>query len=185
LFFYFSGHGYVEKSSQNGYLVTYDYDPYRLSTTTIPMEDLTLAHAREIKAHHMLIALDSCYSGLAVPQSMAGEDNEEKMKEFKSLSIISSAVEPKARNVMLASTGSEEAFARNGGIFTKHLIDGLKGLADYNKDKIIQFEELSLYVKNQVISETFQLGLKQEPTSYIINRFGKGKVVFILPQWTK
>jgi WD40 repeat protein len=185
LFFYFSGHGYVEKSSQNGYLVTYDYDPYRLSTTTIPMEDLTLAHAREIKAHHMLIALDSCYSGLAVPQSMAGEDNEEKMKEFKSLSIISSAVEPKARNVMLASTGSEEAFARNGGIFTKHLIDGLKGLADYNKDKIIQFEELSLYVKNQVIAETFQLGLKQEPTSYIINRFGKGKVVFILPQWTK
>jgi hypothetical protein len=53
------------------------------------------------------------------------------------------------------------------------------------QDKIIQFEELSLYVKNQVIAETFQLGLKQEPTSYIINRFGKGKVVFILPQWTK
>ncbi len=185
LFFYYSGHGYVEKSNQNGYLVTYDYDPQRLSTTTIPMEDLTLGHAREVKAHHMLIALDSCYSGLAVPQSMEGADNEEKMKEFKSLSIIRSAVEPKARNVMLASTGSEKAFARNGGIFTKHLIDGLKGLADYNRDKVIQFEELSLYVKNQVIAETSQLGLKQEPASYITNRFGKGKVVFILPQWTK
>jgi hypothetical protein len=72
---------------------------------------------------------------------------------FRTLSVIQNDTEPPARNILLAGTGNQEVIWDKGGIFTKALISGLKGRADFNNDNIIQFEELSNYVRNEVAYE--------------------------------
>ena len=132
------------------------------------MEDLTTEHARKVAAHHMLIALDACHAGLAVYTSMSPHIDKEKIDDFRTLSVIRSETEPKARNVLLAGTGDEKALWINGGIFTQALIGGLQGMADWNKDRIVQFEELALHVRNQVVATAAATGVKQEPKHYLL-----------------
>jgi WD40 repeat protein len=187
LFFYFCGHGHVEKEkgkkeSEKGYLVTYDFDSQKPALTSIPMLDLTTRHSREVIAHHMIIALDSCYSGLALPKNLERQPNEEELKEFQALSIIRCYTEPKARNVIFASRGDQAAFSLNGGVFTKYLIRGLKGGADYTNDKIIYFDELAFYVQGNVIAETSKYGRRQEPEYFPLRGYGEGKVVFLITE---
>ncbi len=54
-------------SDGRGYLVTYDYDPQRPTTTSFLMSDIVGRHFPHVEARHMLVALDSCSSGLAIP----------------------------------------------------------------------------------------------------------------------
>jgi hypothetical protein len=145
------------------------------------MVDLTTRHARNIAAHHMLIALDACHAGLAIYHSLDTDIDEKRLKRFRTLSVIRSYTEPKARNVLLAGTEEQKAVWENGGIFTQALIDGLQGKADWNNDHIIQFEELALHVRNQVVAKASETGVRQEPKEYVIDSLGKGKVVFLLP----
>ncbi|MCI5117644.1 MAG: hypothetical protein D3913_06715 [Candidatus Electrothrix sp. LOE1_4_5] len=179
LFFYFGGHGFANEE-KNGYLVTYDFDRKKPDLTSISMEDFISTYARKINTHHMLIALDACYAGLSykVQDKLS---NEQELRTFRSLSIIRSDTTKKARNILLAGTKNQKALWEHGGIFTKALISGIRGEADYNKDRIIQFRELALYIRNKVIPETSRRGFKQEPESYILDRFGEGRFIFITP----
>jgi uncharacterized caspase-like protein len=178
--FYFGGHGHIEDGI--GYLVTYDFDKYRPTTTSIAMEDLTLIYTRDVRAHHMLIALDACHSGLTIARTLSGESDEKELKQFHALSIIRSDTEPKARNVLLAGTGDQKALYINGGIFTQELIDGLGGAADMNDDRIIQFDELAWYLRHRVVIKAAETGVRQDPEDYILDRFGKGRVLFFESQ---
>lgn len=180
LFFYFGGHGYADKDDvKNGYLVTYDFDSKKPDLTSISMEDITSTYARKIRAHHMMVAIDACHAGLSVYKAMDYKNDQEGLKRFQALSLIRADTKRPARNVLLAGTGDQKALWENGGIFTIALIDALNGAADMNKDNIIQFEEIASYVRNQVVIKTSQAGVQQEPTHYLLDRFGEGKVVFI------
>ena len=69
--------------------------------------------------------------------------------------------------VMSASTGSEvsiEDLAWGHGAFTKALLDGLDGLADYDQDGVITLKELDLYVTRNVKKLT---NGSQRPTTQI------------------
>ncbi|MBN2286674.1 MAG: caspase family protein [Tissierellales bacterium] len=176
LFLYFGGHG--ELRDDIGYLVTFDFDPTKPSSTSVVMEDLINVYARDCDVHHMLIVLDACYSGITVLGEHPGE---EELREFRKYSLIKSDTEPIGRNLLVAATEKQEALynKKYGGVFTQALIDGFEGDADMNDDKIIQFEELGLYVRNEVIGRANGEGKKQEPQYYIYNRFGEGRMVFL------
>ena len=69
--------------------------------------------------------------------------------------------------VMTASTGSEfsvEDTSWGHGAFTKALLDGLDGPADYDRDGVITLKELDLYVTRSV--KTLTKG-QQRPTTTI------------------
>jgi uncharacterized caspase-like protein len=69
--------------------------------------------------------------------------------------------------VMSASTGSElsvESDEWGHGAFTKALLDGLKGPADFNNDGVITLTELNLSITYTVKEIT---GGKQHPTTQI------------------
>jgi HEAT repeat protein len=177
LFFYFGGHG--DASGQAAYLVTYDFDKRRPTLSSLLMRDITGRHFENVLAHHFLVAIDSCHSGLALPQFLSSELDENRLKAFRSLSIIQSETEQPARNIIVSGTGDQKALWENGGIFTQALIAGLGGKADLNQDGIIQFEELALYIKNEVRAKARQTGVVQEPNQWRADHLGRGNVLFI------
>ena len=55
--------------------------------------------------------------------------------------------------VMTASTGKENSQEHpkwGHGAFTKALIEGLEGNADFNRDKSVDVKEIDLYITNRV-----------------------------------
>lgn len=177
LFFYFGGHGDTTSNSVP-YLVTYDHDRKRPTSTSLLMRDLTNRHSENIKAKHMLIALEACHSGLSIKSLDMGID-EKRAREFKNLGIIRRDTENIARNVLVAGTGEQRALWENGGIFTTALIRALEGNADYDKNGILQFHEIGLFVANQVTAKANSTGVRQDPKPYILDRFGNGSVIFL------
>jgi hypothetical protein len=178
VFLYFGGHGTVSPSSENALLVTHDFDRRRPSATGLPIRSLLQVHAQEIGAKHLLFAFDSCHSGLAGPTTLSETLNEDALREFQKLSVIDGDTKSKVRQVLVAGTGNEKALYQNGGIFTQALIDGLKGGSDWNRDGLVQFPELALFVRNSVISKARQTGYEQKPSFYTIS--GDGQFLFIL-----
>jgi hypothetical protein len=84
-----------------------------------------------------------------------------------------------ARNFLVAGTGNQPALWENGGFFTQALIEGLRGKADLNGDRIIQFAELATFVSNQVARKAAEKGVRQQVEPYILDTFGTGKMVFL------
>jgi hypothetical protein len=131
LMFYFGGHGDGEEGY--GYLVTYDFDRLRPTSTSFLIGDFVGRQFQYVTAHHFLVALDSCGAGLAVPGAvhLSGEADEAVLDHFATLAVVRKDVEGKARNLLAAGTGEQRALWETGGIFTKALIDGLGGKADW------------------------------------------------------
>ena len=71
---------------------------------------------------------------------------------------------------MCSSTGREfslESSEVEHGLFTKALVEGISGAADYNKDGVIYFNELDLFVSERVkeLSRGRQHPVTNRPTS--------------------
>jgi tetratricopeptide (TPR) repeat protein len=180
LFFYFGGHG--DGREGNGFLVTYDFDPKRPTITGFLMRDFAGRHFPLIKAHHFLVAIDSCSAGLALPgMRTLGEG---PTRSLVTLAEIRADVKEPARNLLVAGTGASLAIAdpNSGGIFTDVLIEGLKGNADLYKSGVIPFGDLLRYVRHEVIGRTAAMGVEQVPSGFSATDYGHGEVVFQLPQ---
>jgi uncharacterized caspase-like protein len=72
--------------------------------------------------------------------------------------------------VMCSSMGREfsmESAKVKHGYFTLALVEGLSGSADYNKDGVVQLNELDLYVTDRVkeLSQGMQHPVTARPTS--------------------
>lgn len=181
LFFYFGGHG--GGAAKSGYLVTYDFDKTRPTRKGFMMSRFVSEHFPNIKAKHILVTLDACSSGLAVPgmDALASTPATTDAERFATLATIRAETKENARNMLVASTGEQPARVEAGGIFTRALIEGLEGKADVIKDGVIQFTELRLYVERRVRAWAAELGVSQEPRSFEATREGNGKVLFMLP----
>lgn len=129
--FYFSGHGYP------GGFCTYDM--------TNEKEGLLYADVinimKESKARNKFIFADACHSGaIRTPDTGATTD-------------------PHPGNIMffLSSRGNEysieSAIAANG-YFTKHLLRGLRGAADTDRNRKITASEIFKYVSTEVARQT-------------------------------
>ncbi|MBW2429059.1 MAG: caspase family protein, partial [Deltaproteobacteria bacterium] len=70
--FYFAGHGQTEDlpgGRERGYLVPVDADAYNWQSTMLPMDQLNRI-IKQIRAKHIFMAFDSCYSGLGLTRSI-------------------------------------------------------------------------------------------------------------------
>src|SRR5262249_2376247 len=95
------------------------------------------------------------------------------------LSIIRNDTIEKARNVLVAGVEDHPAVWDNGGIFTQALIAGLNGKGDLNNDRLIQFNELSTYVSNEVARRAAEKGWRQEVQPYVLDSLGTGRMIFL------
>jgi hypothetical protein len=186
LVFYFGGHGDnisrnsdEESAERVGFLITADFDETQPTRTSLLLRDLTGRHFENIVSRHVLMLVDSCSSGLALPRFQNANSERAELERFRRYAAIKSESERPARNILVAGTGKQEALWENGGVFTRSLIEGIAGAADFNRDRIIEFDELALYSKDTVRAKAIATGVEQEPAAFKATAWGKGSVLLL------
>jgi WD40 repeat protein len=144
----FSGHGDRDDDGKF-YLAPVEIDPNRLAATGVSGDEVK--KIVETTSGRIVLLLDACHSG-----AIGGEKR-------KSLRVLKTANDNLARDlltpdfgviVMCSSTRSQvsiESEQTKQGYFTKALLEGLRGKADYNKDGIVTSLELDFYVHERVL----------------------------------
>jgi Caspase domain len=155
---YFAGHGSPESpdSPDNLYLLPYDTDYQNIASTGFPMWDIKTALKRFIKAKKVVVIADACHAG-GVGQSF---DVARRANRAIAVNPISSGLQNLSQigdGVCVISASDDKQFSQESkdwggghGVFTYFLLEGLKGNADYNKDKNVTLGELIPYLSEQV-----------------------------------
>ena len=184
LIVYFAGHGgpetdyaRAEKDGYAKYLMPYDTDPDDLFSTAVPLAEIATYFDR-IEARNVIFISDSCYSGATGGRGFSSMGGRRGMAGATGLEHITQAApEGTARVVMSASDINEpvlEVSDYGHGLFTHHLLKGLAGDADTDRDSYVDLHELYSYVYERVLRESKRLGGMQHP---VLKGAVKGKVV--------
>ncbi len=142
---YYSGHG---KLNPNGklYLSATNTIIGALEATSISLESVK-NYIEISSSNRIVIILDCCYSG-AVGE-VFGRGGADDQLQFMS--------KGRGTFIMTASTGIQAAVEKESdqyGIFTKHIIQGIKsGKADYDKDGLITVEDIYAYVHEHICND--------------------------------
>lgn len=147
-----------------------------LGSDLLPLDDLEAAVART-GAEVRLLVLDACASG-ALTQAKGGH----RSPAF----LVRVEDDPGVRGqVVLASSASDEASQESerlgGGIFTHHLVTGLRGAADRSDDGLVTLDEAVSYAYHHTLYDTAgsQSGV-QHPT-WRYDLAGRGELVLTRP----
>jgi hypothetical protein len=150
LFIYFSSHGFADKNSQaDGYIATSDCQYNSPSVKCIRLADIGYQAKRALegkKVRQVLIAVDSCFSGLGVISKAAG------VPDFSRLAV--------APGAYMLTAGMADQLAQidpdlKMSTFTHFLAKGLQGDANlFDKNGIISLTELFLYTQYNVAKQT-------------------------------
>lgn len=142
---YMSGHGL------DGAYVPSDFDGYK---NQIPYDKI-LQLLDQSSAKHKLFITDACHSGSMLASARSAYN--------VSLDNFYDAYsESSGGTAIITSSKKEEVSLEYGGlrqgVFSHFLIKGLKGYADYNKDKLINVSELYNYTSTHV--KNYTLGMQ-------------------------
>ncbi|MEZ4829701.1 MAG: caspase family protein [Bacteroidia bacterium] len=137
ILFYFSGHG------APGAFMPADFDGNS--------RELTHASIRQIfdqsKARYKVCIADACHSG-SLDKGVKGAFDGVYDSYYTALSNSSGGM------ALFMSSKAEETSLEIGGlrqsVFTYYLLEGLKGKADYNSNKVVSIQELYNYVAENV-----------------------------------
>ena len=157
---YFSGHGKLDGAGRL-HLATTDTEVADLESTSVPVQSIRNFIDVSPSTKTALI-LDCCYSG-AVGEAFfrSGIDDQ-----------LNLAAHGRGTFIMTASTAIQVAKEKEEdtyGIFTKHLIEGIRGgAADQDGDGYVTMNELYTYVHDQVLNESHQ-----EPMKWDLNVRGE------------
>ena len=152
---FYAGHGAVETDPSNPdgdgfekYLLPYDADLNDLFATSISMDEVRKIFQR-ISAERLIFIADTCYSGASGGRTMVTSKTRanlsdsfyERISKGKGRVIISSCS---------ANEISKEDDNLQHGVFSYHMLEGLKGSADQDGDGIITVSELFSYISRTV-----------------------------------
>ena len=153
---FIAGHG-MKDSVGNYYFLPYDGNPRKLMKTAVKWSNFqNIISALPSK---VILMADTCHSGSITGKRRGVSRMNEVIREL--INTDSGVI------VMTASTGREESQERpewGHGAFTKALIEGLEGRANYNGDKTVDMKELDNFVTDRVKELT---GGTQHPTTEI------------------
>lgn len=170
LFVFFAGHGLtvaLPRGGEEGYLVPVDGDPRSPEVTAIPMDEIRKMGKR-VPAKHIFFAIDSCFSGFAISRDITPESVNEPE--------IAAALEEPVVQVLTAGRKGQKAVEEEGyGLFTRRLLDGLRGLADRDGRGFVTVTQLAAWLSPRVIRDS---GGRQHPQYSALD--GEGDFVFLL-----
>jgi len=159
---YFAGHGSPQSPDHpdNLFLLPYDTQYDSVPTTGFPMWDIETALKRFIKARKVIVITDACHAG-GVGQAF---DVARRAGRGITLVPVSSNLQSLSRisdGICIISASDDGQFSQESaqwggghGVFTFHLLEGLKGKADYNKDGRVTLGELIPFLSEQIRRET-------------------------------
>ncbi|MFX0196683.1 MAG: triple tyrosine motif-containing protein [Candidatus Hodarchaeota archaeon] len=170
---YFSCHGAQE--GEIGFLVPYNARSRDKGNTCISYEYLKgwikrMMTEKEVKA--VLIVLDSCHSGLGLYSKSARESPITELAEYPSA------------HMMTAGLVDQVAFAERDqklSVFTRYLVEGLKGQADYTNDDLITLTELLVFVQDRVSRRVEKISDGEKKQTPVMGKImGAGEMLFFL-----
>ena len=160
LLVFFSGHGLMADDGKNQYLLPTDVSEALLDRTAISKAEIVEAIKRA-NPSTVTLFFDSCYSGA----TRTGESILANARPIK-ITPKNTYVYPENFTVFSASAGDQISSGSPNlqhGIFSFHLMKGLEGLADADRDKTVTAAELHSYVAVQVSKDAGQLNRIQDP----------------------
>ncbi len=153
--FFLAGHG-VNDRDGDYYFLPHDADPERLRRTGVPyavIKDVVSGLPGKV-----LFFIDTCHSGNVMGKRRGGQGD--IIAVVNDLAAVENGVV-----VFASSTGGQyslEDSSWGNGAFTKALVEGLSGSADWTGDGRITINEMDLYLSERVKKLTFG---KQTPTT--------------------
>lgn len=152
---FFAGHGAPETSAAEPdgyakYLIPYDADPESLYSTALPMDELQRIFQR-IRAATLVLIADACYSGASGGRTF-GAPAGTRMLELNTRFLDELAKAP--GRIIVTASGPNEVSREDDrlghGLFTHHLLEGLRGKADRDSDSVLTLREGYDYACRQV-----------------------------------
>jgi len=155
---YFAGHGSPDSpdSSSNLFLLPYDTDYSRISSTAFPMWDVETALKRYVRAKRVVVIADACHAaGVGEGFDIARRSGRGMTVNPIDVGLENLANVGEGTCVISASSGSQTSqegakWGGGYGVFTYFLLQGLNGQADYPRDGRITLGKLTQYVSEQV-----------------------------------
>lgn len=142
LFFYFSGHGYLDKNTGRTYLATSEIDSERPERRAFRFDELT-SYMNDSNSERIITVLDCCYSGALEIGGKGGEGEDEESAKSDKGEEIASLAEVNMRKtverliksgqgkcILASSLEEQRSFKMQDqpfSLFTYFLTQGLKG----------------------------------------------------------
>jgi len=146
---FFSGHGAFDPIRPTEFLfLPYDTEIEYLGTTSVKMSGLEFL--KGVNAERVLIIADACYAG--------GFSQMKPKSVVPPMELFLQEVRNSSGRVVMTSAKPEqlswEAPNSKNSIFTKNLLEGLKGKADRDRDGIVTLNEAYEYAYSKTKEET-------------------------------
>jgi hypothetical protein len=151
---YFSGHGWVDTSTQQYYLLPHDVEPFDIASSALSAEDFTTA-LRDIPARRLLVFVDSCHAaGMATAKAVpllklpSGFD-----QAALPITLVDDLKQGEGRAVFTSSRGEQRSWVRPDGtisIYTYHLIEALQGAGNQHGDTVVHLSNLMNHLSRTV-----------------------------------
>jgi hypothetical protein len=158
----FSGHG-IANEAGDSYLITADTSARDPFTTALPLKEV-VDWLGGLKVRKSLLLIDACRETVPARASRGLSSTRLQTEKFERAEVA--AVLYATRSGWYSYEDRETPY----GVFTRFLLDGVKGKADYqygNRDGIVTFRELSGFVEDAVAAYALGQGLKQRPYTKI------------------
>lgn len=163
VYFYFSGHGDMENITvhRNGFLLAQNTPRNNFINNALRIEDLnSYANTLSVKNVKAILITDACHSG-----KLTGNEDKGKF-------LVGEQLRKAQRNeIRITSSASNELSAENEawgggrGVFSFYLVNGLKGLAEKNRDGFVTLSEIKTFIDSSFAVDALLVkeGHKQTP----------------------
>ena len=141
----------------NVYLLTHDTDPTDIAGTALPMREINLALTENLLAEKVIILADTCHSAAIGNGAGRRSTQDQTALVNRYLQQVSAA---KGGIALITSAEANEASFEDAkwggghGVFTYHLLEGMRGFADRDQNGIVSIGELFEYVRDNVKQST-------------------------------
>ncbi len=185
--FYFAGHGIASDSDKGlkGFIVPTDGDMSH-EESLISMSFL-LSTFSKLRCKHFLLILDCCFAGAfrwaekyrdtARYEDILFQQHYYYYIQNPSWQVLTSTSH--TQKALDSIFGTRETIEAQHSPFSACLINGLKGAADRNEDKIITTAELYSYLQERLTTITGNQGNLQNVGFFPLEMHGNGEFMFI------
>jgi hypothetical protein len=157
---YYSGHGWLEQSAGEYYLIPHDITPVDFRASALSARDF-INELRSVTARRLLVFIDSCHAeGMAT-----AKDTHLKLPSgFVQMAIpkgvTNNLKQGEGRAVFTSSRGDQQSWVRSDGtlsIYTYHLLEALQGAGNQPGDTLVRVSNLMNHLGKAVPTSAREL----------------------------
>jgi hypothetical protein len=155
LLIFFAGHGAPDPTApQNLYVIAYDTNVSEMAETALAMSDLRKYIERNLRSRRVVLLLDTCHSA-----GLSTDVTRDLGNNLANLYLEKLLYQEEGRAIITSSDVNEpshesQRWGNGHGVFTYYVLEGLKGSADTNQDRLVSVGELFRYVRQKVRLDT-------------------------------